>query len=76
MVCFLSRWLSAVFMVSHGAEVGGLCELVGGCYKEIKTNSLQCRTLSVMGIIIEPFSFYSKVFKYRGVLWKFRETAD
>lgn len=34
-VCFMSLWLAGVFKVSHGAEVGGLWELVGGCYKEI-----------------------------------------
>lgn len=36
-VC-VSLWVSGwLFIVSHGAEVGGLWELVGGCYKEIKT---------------------------------------
>ncbi len=38
-----------------------------GVIKRLKPES-SFRPLSVMGVIIEQFSFYSKIFKYRGVL--------
>lgn len=50
-----------------------------GVIKRLKPECLTLspsRPLSVMGIIIEPFSFYSKIFKYRDMLWKFRAAVD